>query len=404
MPFFDDLIKDPNVLNHPLLKGYRDISENREMLEKYSKAIDDELKDPHDLEDIFSEAAPSNKFEKKDFRSQVYNASMLLHDILCQFEVPLFPKVAYVGLKDAKYASNNPKDLVSGVVAFDVTFQTLTGVKKTATIPIPICKGELVLPSVMYIDGSMVTISQYSIDELIDRNTIYDLPSLRPNYAAPPMPYSEKELAVGIRNQMGWKPSVHDVSLHMQQKSSAIGLPKMYREVVEDMQKALDEGEDTFPRSWVHVLNNYILRHVSTASKDAWEKHLINDGFCLDLHGNNRGRCVKKSSDKSSDFDKELALEVTDQPEDLESPEGLEGLDEVMGEGSQIFYPDTKTPIEEGDLVKVLKGPGGQGFRGQIVDVSSEEGLLIVRSKGIEYRVKLDDIEPLPGTFKKMYK
>lgn len=58
-------------------------------------------------------------------------------------------------------------------------------------------------------------------------------------------------------------------------------VPGAYGVVVEKMQKAKDDGEDTFPRTWQYILRNYILKCINTADKDKWEIHLINDGWCI---------------------------------------------------------------------------------------------------------------------------
>lgn len=210
-------------------------------------------------------------------------------------------------------------------------------------------------------------------------------------------PFSPHELSPSSPESFGNK-------LSRRRKVAIGGTPRMWAQVVEAMEKAEDDGKDTFPRSWIHVLRNYILDFVSTASKDAWEPHLINAGFCLNPYGKvtNRGRMTAQAI--QGDFEKEVEMEVDqDGIEQLldEEPEALE----APGHGPKgpKMYQDTKTPIESGDGVKVRKGPGGQGFQGTIVEVDEDGDYLIIKSKGMEYRVTVDDIEPVPSTFKKMY-
>jgi predicted transcriptional regulator len=277
-------------------------------------------------------------------------------------------------------------------------------------------------------------------------------------------------------------------------KTAIRSTPPMYKQVIDAMLDAWDDGEDTFPRSWTHVLRNYILNFVSTASKDAWEPHLINDGFCMNPYGGsrNRGRPMRSASkkaqdtrtefegvvapdnknlmnwlqtyksaskalqelytkwdksksvseqllktavndlegllshpeatededitldiselidelnfaasqgtaksaqDKSADFDKELDFEVDGPVEDV----GEEMI-------KSFHYPDTKTPIEPGDGVRCHRSPDGNPFKATIVEISDDGNYLILKSKGVEYRVTVEDIEPVPSTFKKMYK
>jgi len=96
---------------------------------------------------------------------------------------------------------------------------------------------------------------------------------------------------------------------------------------------------------------------------------------------------------KEEPMEKEIEMEVTDEPEQME--EVIEAL--------LKYYPGTKTPIEREDKVKFNGCGKGKGQRGCIVDVDADNDFLIVRSQGMEYRVKVEDVEPLPGTFKKMY-
>jgi len=65
------------------------------------------------------------------------------------------------------------------------------------------------------------------------------------------------------------------------------------------------------------------------------------------------------------------------------------------------FYEGTKTPIEMNDNVK-FEGNDGP-IRSQIVEIQEDNNCVIVKSKGIEYRVHVEDISPLDSTFKKMY-
>jgi hypothetical protein len=66
--------------------------------------------------------------------------------------------------------------------------------------------------------------------------------------------------------------------------------PAGYDLVLGDMVEAEEEGYDTFPRSYAHIEKNYILKRISTCSRDKWFQHLVNDGFAINHLGLNRGR------------------------------------------------------------------------------------------------------------------
>jgi hypothetical protein len=181
------------------------------------------------------------------------------------------------------------------------------------------------------------------------------------------------------------KSKMSKLNKNSNKKKAGMPVPSAYQLVMEDMKKAEKEGKDSFPRAFHHILRNYILNHVATAYKDQWMIPLINDGYCLNPYGTNiRVKSAKtwkdlERSKKAQELEKEVELEVTDKPVDM---------------GEQ-FYPGTKTPIEISDSVKF----GDK--KGTVVELMGEH--VIVKSKGMEYRVPTEEIEPLPSTFRKMY-
>ncbi|MHC4648826.1 MAG: hypothetical protein ACYTBJ_25495, partial [Planctomycetota bacterium] len=266
MPLFDKLIKNKTVSQHPLLKGYRDLPKIREAMERHAQA----LEDPSSLNDIMTSRGVDED-TPKDMNSMIYEASMLVSDVFSQFELPVHPKFFYETSRDVKYARNDENRIVEGSIIFGAEFRSTLGVRKRATVPVAIVAGELVTPSIMEIDGSFCLIAQSSMDEILKRNTTYELPPLRDHYQQPPLTKAEREIAVEIRNEMGHQPRKNPGEYYMNQKlvearrKQAAGLtPRMWTQVVEAMEKAEDDGLDTFPRSFTHVLRNYILEFVST--------------------------------------------------------------------------------------------------------------------------------------------
>jgi len=185
--------------------------------------------------------------------------------------------------------------------------------------------------------------------------------------------------------------------------SMGTAVPAGYEKCKELMDKAEEEGLDTFPRSWIHVLRNYILELVSTASQDQWMTHLVNDGYVLNPYGTNRGRGktaqaedVEKDVDEEDEMEEEVDVENEDNEVEEEGEEDTE-----KDEEASLLYEGTKTPIEIGDSIK-FEGKEDT-IRGTIVEIDQELNKVIVKSKGFEYRVEIDDIKPLNKTFKKMY-
>lgn len=393
MSFYDKI--DKKFQDHPLLKGYKNFPEIRENLVKYAQELS-EL----DLSDAFT---MKNKIEKRDLRTMVFEASKSINDLFSGFDLPIFPKISLNNAKEVTYSRHNASEVAEGIIDFNVELVAKSGVKKTARIPVVICEGEIVPPSIMSVDGSIYLISQDSINEILERITAYQLEPLRKNMFAPPLNRAEKEIAVQVRNELGWQAIERDNKRYMQQRTSSDkeavkSTPAGFELVVKEMKEAQEKLEDTFPRPYAYIERNYILKHVSMASKNNWEPHLINLGLCINTWGKApSSRAVvtanKKAQEatKEADLEKEIDLEVSEPP--VEVDESFEQ------NASDIFYSETKTPIEIGDRVKLLS----ENVIGKVSEIDSERSLLIVDVKGTEYRVSVEDIKPLSSTFKKMY-
>jgi hypothetical protein len=211
MPNFYDLIKDKRVLSHPLLDGYRDMDNAREYLSRKGSA-------PDELTDMFSGGDPY-KDERKDLKDMVYEASMQIQDVLNQFDLPMAPVVRFVGNKEMKYAHHDPEKIVSGTLTFDVEFKTIKGMRRHATIPVAVSSGEVMTPSIMEVEGRIEVVSQHIINQLLERAGSYELPPIRQSYELP-LTKPEREMAVSIRNEQGWKESGGDPSNYMGRKQN----------------------------------------------------------------------------------------------------------------------------------------------------------------------------------------
>ena len=402
MATFDDLMKNKVVSDHPLLKGYHKMKARRDAQAYPAHGLqeDQESIDGGSLNDIFSmRGAPQETREVTSMRGMVFEASKALQDTLSQFVLPIFPKVSYNNVRDVKYARDSQTDILEGLVLFNVHLVSKSGVRKEATIPVKVIRGEALPPSMMVIEGRLYTVSQDALDKVLDRVTSYEVPELRGMYDAPLNP-QEKALAVGLRDFTGPLPRDNAQDYTTKIKEAAIGtsaVPAGFAAVLEDIEAAEKDGLDTFPRPWIYLLRNYILNHVSTASRDAWEPHLINKSIALNPYGNNRGRraqmMIGEEGQEEDMMGKDVELEVSAPPMDME---------EVLEEVIEQMYPGTRTPMEAGDGVK-FGGPKKDQMRGNIVEGNPDNATLIIKSKGMEYRVKVDEIEALPATFKKMY-
>jgi hypothetical protein len=108
----------------------------------------------------------------------------------------------------------------------------------------------------------------------------------------------------------------------------------------------------------------------------------------------------KQAMPKEDGFEMELdgpLMELEELP--LELDEFIEEEPEPKGPRT---WPGTKAPMEHGDKAK-FQGHGGP-IRGTIVEIDEAGDTLIIESKGLQYRVVVDDVEALPSTMHKMWK
>lgn len=400
MATFDELMKKEEVTNHPLLKGYHRLGESRRALEAQAHGLQEaqETLTSSDLKDIFSEKNHMSKGHM-NMRDLVFEASKVLSDTLSQFILPIRPKVSFNNTRDVKYARHSETEIVEGLVLFNVDLVSKSGVRKQALIPVKVQDGEGVPPSVMEISGQLYMVAQDAFDSVLERVTSYEVLEPRGQFE-PPLNREERDMVMDQINFEGPQPRDNSPNYLTKTKEAAISVPRGWKEVTAEMDLAEEEGLDTFPRPWIYLLRNYVLNHVSTADRDQWETHLINKGYAINPWGINRGR---KSGSKQGQmefleedngFEKELDMEVSGDPQEME-----EVIEEVV---KQLMYPETRTPIESGDGINFAT-PKGK-MRGTIVEVNPDNNTLIVKSKGMEYRVEVDEITPLPKTFEKMYK
>lgn len=450
---FDELIKDEAVANHPLFANRQSmIKAMRNMMVQHKEALD-----VTDLTDAIS--GKGDSFSRSKISDVIKKSIEVLHGELANLNFPMMPKLNFSGVKDAKYASYDSEEIMSCRVSFVCRTKTANGVLRTFTVDVPVKDGEVIPPSIMTFEGRDHVIAQSSVDELINRFTQFNLPRTREMYD-PPMNHDERQLAVDTRNEMGWQPqnynssvftnsrvykkSAHNLVMEMvtnhpeidntifyskkgsvatdlvnqtwfldivnaveekhglvdskkvaehvedfiaseQRKSALRTPPPQYGLVVELMEEAEEEGKDTFPRPYQHLLFEYILQVVDVAEVDTWMTHLVNDGYCISPtpYANIKR---KKAQMIDMDIEEEKEFDLIDEDPPMENPKRL--------------YNNTKTPIDLEDAIK-FNGHGGP-IHAVITEMNEEEDFIIVKSKGLEYRVHVDDIEPLPRTFKKM--
>jgi hypothetical protein len=200
MSKFDKLYSKAHVKNHPWFQdmGTR-VEGMRQALQKKSDA-------EFSLHDVFSEKRQVGlKSGDRTLNAYIQEAAITAREALNSFDFPIRPEIAYNNSRRVKFASHDPSQVVEAEILFNVRIATVSGVFKTATLPLKVISGMVVPPSVIVYDGRFKTLGQAVVDEIVQRHTSYSLQPMRGMFS-PPMTYQELETAVAAKNEMGYQP------------------------------------------------------------------------------------------------------------------------------------------------------------------------------------------------------
>ena len=290
----NDLKNKPHVKNSPILKAFQ----------KHQAGIKTVMNDYSStpLTDLFSMKSTGGREDDRKLSGLVKMAVLETSKLLGQFDFPIAPKLYVTRVRNVKFAKHDESEVVSGQIMITCKIATLSGVDLDAEIPVAISRGEVVSPSVLYHDGREYVMAQSTVDMLTQRNTSYALPQLR-MMNMPPYNKEEAKIAVELRNSVGYQPrkpeypnEKHPVTRTRDRRPrlAAKGAPAGYKIVTDAMDEAQEKGLDTFPRSIYYLLREYVRPIMGEVYQSAWEIPLVNDGYCLNSYGPNRGRAKKE--------------------------------------------------------------------------------------------------------------
>jgi hypothetical protein len=416
MSHLEDLLKKKHVANHPLIKSLRkkhadSVGKQRAIAQTYA---------PPDVEDDGLSDMFSQKMEEEEqgldggdqkLSTLIYKASEVVRDLLDQFNFPYPPTLKYLNSYKVKRAATDEDKVVDAEIRIEAKIETPTSARRYLEIPVHVVRGSIVPPSVVYFDGREKLLTQGLVDHILHTATAWAVEPIRDNWASPMIDKHELSPYVDMKNEMGYQPREYDEGYMTPKKSQnhkeaiKAGVPSGWDTVIELLEKAQEDGTDTFPRAYHYILRNYILEVLPCVDNNHWEIALVNAGWVLNPYGNNRGRktVASKQAQELEDFEMELELagepvEVSDLRDEYDVPPTAE---DPVPEIIEWFYEGTKTPIEPSDSIKFESHSGP--IRAQIIELQPDVDCVIVKSKGTEYRVHKDDISPLDSTFKKMY-
>lgn len=476
MSFFDELKKKPHVANHPI--GKHHTAWVKKVRDNAAKRAQMQTEEDYDLNDMFSENEGSGKKvdtgngELRDvIKASVEIASKYVH----QLQFPITPDIRYVSAKNIRHAHDGRR-VLEAHINLECSFRTLTGTKKSFDIPVTYVHGEIVPPSTIIVDGSIRVLAQSTVDDMVHRYSSYELEPIRDMFE-PFMTRDERIRAIEQRNSQGYQPRRNNPNQFLTKKSldwqkvpregdpdfdeeaaeaymenarkererymeeggpekyeqymkekypeglpwekeaKNFSVPPMYKEVTEAMEEAEKNQEDTFPRMYHHLLRNYILQFVSTAEKDRWMIHLINDGYCINPNGPNRGRPGRQA--KKRPFDKDAQL-TNYGPEDYavdwfsDWAESLEGsrvsmLDELADPNNTFLIKELiESRVEEAPEIEdwdyVVKscvniiGRLLDSDWSKEADIYSDEGMTIMNSvNGLRRYIESEGLDEFIG-------
>jgi len=387
MPTFEELKKKKHVAEHPLFDDYdRRMAAMRQKMTKTSEKVD--------LDDIFSKVKQVGmKSGVRDLNAYIQEAAIATQEVVNVLDWPLVPRVEFRQARKLKYARHDESQLVSGELLFNLRFATTSGAVRNATIFVPVVSGAVVPPSTMMFEDRLYVLGQGAIDEIIRRNSSYFLDPLRRQYQAPNQG-EELDIAVERRNEMGYQPRRVPMDENYNRRT--------YRRKEEQLFPMMGQEPGGVPYE-IGDLVQYEVSPGEFTTAIVTERHPelwggkpgfsgIDPATGMETSGFEESIVEVVEKGKGVQRSAQINTDISEPPSDEESPEVTP---------THLMYPNTKTPIEAGDSVK-FNGLDGS-IRGKIVELDPDANTMIVNAKGMEYRVTVDDIEPLPRTFKKMW-
>jgi hypothetical protein len=126
-----------------------------------------------------------NKLNKKITSQNIGpQAVALVREVFTNFKLPMPPHLGYSGLRQAK-VNEDTNGLENGVVTVHGEFKTASGVNVGFDVPVEICDGKLLEPSVLLVAGAPRIIAQSTFDNINRMNSAYEVMPVRDMYAPP---------------------------------------------------------------------------------------------------------------------------------------------------------------------------------------------------------------------------
>jgi hypothetical protein len=199
MSKFNELMAKDHVRNHPMFRGFDDrLKTARERLSRKSAAPD--------LRDVFSsQKAVGLGTNDRSVRAYIQEAALAARSVLDMCDFPMLPQITFNNVKGVKMAAHDDSQVVDAEILFNVRICTKSGAIRQALLPVVVSRGVVVPPSTLIYDQQMKVIAQSTIDEIVQRNTSYQLPPMRRMYD-PPLRGEELDRAAAERNTLGWMP------------------------------------------------------------------------------------------------------------------------------------------------------------------------------------------------------
>ena len=199
MPTFEDLMSKNHVRNHPMFKGFGDrVQTMRANMQRKAEALD--------LADMFSQQrqvglGPNDH----SIRAYIQEATLQARSALDMCDFPLQPQLSFNNVKNVKMAAHDDSRVVDAEILFNVRICTKSGAVRQALLPVNVTRGEVVPPSTIIYDKQMRVLGQSTVDEIVERNTSYQIPPMRGQFD-PPLIGEELDRASMERNMLGWMP------------------------------------------------------------------------------------------------------------------------------------------------------------------------------------------------------
>ena len=148
--------------------------------------------EPHDAEESSHIGVPIGR------QHPGYAAVLAVRNALAEYAMPVEYRTRYLGM--TRYSGRGPYEVTDGEILVELSFRSLSGIDRFVDVPVRIIEGRVLEPAVLMDSGVCRTITQATLDDLLERGTfLAAVDDRRTMFSPPPDERRPKKIVPLIR-------------------------------------------------------------------------------------------------------------------------------------------------------------------------------------------------------------